>query len=349
MSSSPTRIAFVLIPRFNMFALTATIEPMRMANYFASQPVYDWEFRSIEGGPIVASNGMSQDSVPLSAPGGPWDTVFVCSSWDSERFEDASLFRWLRAMDRQGVTLASLDCGAYLLARAGLLDGAKATLHWSFIPGFAERYPEVNLQEQLFTTDRKRVTCAGGTAGLDLMLHEISRKQGPQFALTIADIILHHPVRPPETSQRQTLGGQTPELHPKVRAAIALMESNMEEPLDVPEIARRVDVSLRQLERLVRKDMGCSVVQLNTVLRLQYARVLLTNTRMSIREVSVACGFNSMSYFSRSFLRCFQRKPSDYRRAWPDSEPAPKWPGTIISTAQPRSSKRRDLAASPAN
>lgn len=347
MSSPPSRTAFVLIPRFNMLALAATIEPMRMANYFASQPLYEWEFRSVEGGPIIASNGMSQDSLPLSSPGGPWETIFVCGSWDSERFEDLSLFRWLRAMDRRGSTLASMDLGAYVLARAGLLDGAQATLHWSFIPGFAERFPTVVLREQLFTIDRRRVTCAGGTTGLDLMLHEISRKHGQQFAFAIADQILHNPVRAPETSQRHALGGQHPKLHLKVRAAIALMESNVEEPLGVPEIARRVDVSQRQLERLVRNNMGCSVVQLNKVLRLQYARVLLTNTRMSIREVSVACGFNSMSYFSRSFLRCFQRKPSGYRRAWPDSEPAPKWPGTLISIMHPQSRRRRELAPSP--
>lgn len=349
MSSPPSRTAFVLIPRFNMLALAATIEPMRVANYFGPQPLYDWEFRSIEGGPVIASNGMSQDSVPLSTPGGPWETIFVCGSWDSERFENPSLFRWLRAMDRRGATLASMDLGAYVLARAGLLGGAQATLHWSFIPGFAERFPTVVLREQLFTIDRKRVTCAGGTAGLDLMLHEISRKHGQQFALAIADQILHNPVRAPETSQRHTLGGRHPELHPKVRAAIALMESNVEEPLGVPEIARRVDVSQRQLERLVRKHMGCSVVQLNKVLRLQYARVLLTNTRMSIREVSAACGFNSMSYFSRSFFRCFQRKPSAYRRAWPDSEPAPKWPGTLLSIVQRAEREAPRLRALAAN
>ena len=99
----------------------------------------------------------------------------------------------------------------------------------------------------------------------------------------------------------------------------------------MPTIAARLDLSQRQLERLFQRHMGCSVVQFSRLLRLQYARVLLTSTRMSIREVSVACGFNSLSYFSQAFTKCFARKPSAYRQAWPESEPAPSWPGTVFS------------------
>lgn len=328
----PSRFAFVLIPRFNMMALTAAIEPLRVANYLAPRQLYDWQWLSIEGRPVTASNGMSVDTLAIGDAEGPWDVIFVCGSWDSERYDNATLFKWLRAMDRKGVTLASMDIGAYVIARAGLLAGRQATIHWSFIAGFAEQFPEVSVREQLFTIDKKRMTCAGGTAGLDLMLHEISRRHGQQLALTIADHIMHYPIKPPETSQRHTLGGAQPDLHPKVRAAIALMEATLEEPLGVPEIARKVGVSQRQLERLVQRCMGCSVVRLNQVLRLQYARVLLTNTQMSIREVSAACGFNGVSYFAQAFVKCFGKKPSEYRQAWPDSEPTPSWPGTVLSS-----------------
>ena len=109
------------------------------------------------------------------------------------------------------------------------------------------------------------------------------------------------------------------------------MERNIEEPLSVPQIAAQVGISQRQLERLFRRFMGCSAVQFNQLLRLQYARVLLTSTQLSIREVSAACGFNSMSYFSQAFTKCFEKRPSDYRQAWPDNEPAPEWPGTVFS------------------
>ena len=99
----------------------------------------------------------------------------------------------------------------------------------------------------------------------------------------------------------------------------------------MPGIAARVGISQRQLERLFKRYIGCSAVQFGQLLRLQYARVLLTSTGMSIRDVSTATGFNSMSYFSQTFARCFGKKPSEYRRAWPDQEPTPSWPGTVVT------------------
>ena len=110
-----------------------------------------------------------------------------------------------------------------------------------------------------------------------------------------------------------------------------MIEANLAEPPTVPEIASELGISQRQLERLFRRHMGCSAVQFSRLMRLQYARVLLTSTRLSIREVSAASGFNSMSYFSQSFVKCFGKKPSEYRQAWPDSEPVPSWPGTVYS------------------
>ena len=130
------------------------------------------------------------------------------------------------------------------------------------------------------------------------------------------------------------MGASTDELPPQVRSAITLIEDNVEEPWSVPRIAAELEISQRQLERLFRRHMGCSVVQYSQLHRLQCARVLLTSTRMSVREVSVACGFNSLSYFSQAFARCFERKPSDYRQAWPEDDISPSWPGTVFSLVE---------------
>jgi AraC family carnitine catabolism transcriptional activator len=151
------------------------------------------------------------------------------------------------------------------------------------------------------------------------------------LASEVADQILHYPVRRAETAQRHSLGGVSETMHPVVKAAIDLIETNIAEPPTVPDIAARLGVSQRQLERLFRRAMGCSPVQFSQLLRLQYARVLLTSTRLSIREVSAASGFNSLSYFSLVFAKCFGKKPSEYRQAWPDQEPAPSWPGTVFA------------------
>ncbi len=326
-----TQAAFVVIPRFNMMTLTTTIEPMRVANYLAPETLYDWQYLSAPGGEIVASNGMTLSTRPLSDVDPTTSIVFVCGSWGCEHYDCPELINWLRRQERRGLTLAAMELGVYVRARAGLVSARQVTTHWSWMPGFAEQYPLALVREQLFTDDRNILTCAGGIAGMDLMIYLIARRHGDQLALEIADQILHYPIRPAETAQRHTLGGVSETLHPVVKAAIGLIEANIAEPPTVPAIAAQLDVSQRQLERLFRRSMGCSPVQFSQLLRLQYARVLLTSTRMSIRDVSAASGFNSLSYFSLTFAKCFGKKPSEYRQAWPDQEPAPSWPGTVFA------------------
>jgi len=326
--ASAQKVAFVLIPRFNMTALVTTLEPLRIANYLSGQTLYDWRFLSVDGDVVTASNGMNLGSEPLGGAGDHWDAIFVCGSWDSEHYENAELFAWLRRMDRRGVTLGAMDIGAFILARAKLLSGYKATAQWSCLQAFSEQYPGTIAQEQLYVIDRKRMTSGGGIAGLDMMLHEIEQRHGRQLALEVSDQILHYPVREPDAPQRMALGSKQSELHPVVREVIAAMEENLEEPVSVPDLARTAGVSQRKLERLFRKYVGSSVISFYHVLRLQYARALLTNTNLSVREVSVASGFASMSYFTKSFSAHFGKRPREYREAWPDMDPGPIWPGT---------------------
>ncbi len=328
------RIVCVLLPRFNMMALTALIEPMRVANYLSPEPLYEWEYRSPDGGAVTASNGMTLESRTLDQAMDGADTVIVCGSWGSEHYVHQPLFNWLRRQGRSGVTMIGVELGVYALARAGLLPNRQVTTHWSCMAGFAEQFPNVETQEQLYTIDGRLMTCAGGTAGFDLMLRLISDTHGEQLAAEVADQILHYPIRSEAAPQRHTLGGATDEVHPDVKAAISLIEQNTAEPLTVPQVAKRLQVSQRQLERLFKQHIGCSIVQFSRLYRLQFARVLLTSTEMSIREVSAASGFNSLSYFSQTFSSCFGRKPSAYRRAWPTDEPAPSWPGTVFAHIQ---------------
>jgi transcriptional regulator GlxA family with amidase domain len=334
-SSDISKMAFVLLPRFNMMTLTTTIDPMRIANYLSSDPLYEWAYLSPEASDLSASNGMVLPCEPLANHREVFDSVFVLGSWGSERYVHPELFSWLRLQERKGAMICGMEIGAYVVARAGLLSGRQATTHWSHMAGFAEQFPNSHLREQLFTVDGKIMTCAGGTAGIDLALFLISQKHGEHLTREVADQILHHPMRPADFSQRHALGSTADRLHPEVEAAIKLMEENISDPLSVPEIARSIGLSQRKLERLFKRHMGCSVVQLGQLLRLQYARVLLTTTRMSIRDVSVASGFNSMSYFSQAFTRCFGRNPSEYRHAWPEREANPSWLGTVFSFTGP--------------
>jgi len=320
---------FVVVPRFNLTTLITMVETMRVANYLAPEPVFSWDIVSFDGARVVASNGMETtvatepDSLPQA------DFSFVLGSWGTEHYDNRALTAWLRKRARAGESICGVELGCYIVARAGLLDRKPATIHWSWLSGFRESFDRVDVQECLFTIDGRIMTCSGGLAGVDLMLRLIERTHGSGFSGEIADQMLHHPIRNAASPQRSTMGRGTETMLPLVREAMTLIETNIEEPLSVPEIAAALEVSQRQLERQFKKHVGCTVVQFGLLRRLQNARLLLISTDLSVREIATASGFNTLSHFAYSFGKFFGRRPSEYREAWPANEPAPSWPGSL--------------------
>ena len=341
------RVTFVIVPRFNMATLITMIEPLRVANYLAAEPLYQWEILSPDGAEIAASNGLTITAAPLDDRNRRGEVVFVLASWGAEDYAGRDLAAWLRRQARDGARLCAVELGCYLLARAGVLADRPVATHWSWAPGFQERYPDVPLVEQLYTLSDGVMTCAGGMAGVDLMLRLIADRHGEGMAGEVADQIIHQPLRPATAPQRRTLGQGTDEFPPILRAAIALIEANIAEPLPVPEIAHRLGLSQRQLERLFHKGLGCSVVQFGTLVRLQHARVLLIATKLSVREIATATGFNALSHFASAFRKCFDRRPSDYRQGWAPSEATPSWPGTLTAYIENLQRRATQAAAQP--
>ncbi len=336
------RYAFVLIPRFNMMTVTTMIEPLRIANYLSSSPRYQWEFLSFDDQRVSSSNQLSIDCQLINSQHNEkYDMVFILGSWGCEHYQQVELFNWLHRLHYNGDKLCAVEMAAYTFARARILSKKLATMHWSMMAGFAEMFPNVNLSERLYTIDRNLITCAGGTAGIDLMLHLIIQQHGENLGAEIADQMIHHPARTADMAQRRTHGGTRSHIHPYVNEAIKLIEENMVEPMSIPDIAAKIGLSQRQLERYFKTYLGCSIVQLSQLIRLQYARVLLTSTNMPIREVSAASGFNSMSHFSNVFFKRFGKKPSSYRHAWMENETTPSWPGTVFSLLESVNFKRQ--------
>ena len=324
-----THAIFVVVPRFNITTLITMIETMRVANYLAPSPLFSWEVVSFDGEEIAASNGMTTTIAAADDSLKPADFIFVLGSWGTEHYNNRRLIAWLRQRARAGQRICGVELGCYIVARAGLLDGKSATTHWSWLSGFQESFDRIETGECLFTIDNRVMTCAGGLAGVDLMLRLIEETSDSGFSGEIADQILHHPIRHASSPQRITMGRSTQSMLPLVREAMTLIDQNIEEPLKVPEIAARLDVSQRQLERHFKTHVGCTLVQFGLHRRLQNARLLLISTDLSVREVATASGFNTLSHFAYSFGKFFGRRPSEYREAWPIDEPAPSWPGSL--------------------
>ena len=326
---SETHAVFAIVPRFNLTTLVSMIEVMRIANYLLPEPTFSWDIVTFEQGGVSASNGMTLEGAKTSAEIGDADYVFVLGSWGAEHYENREMTSWVRKRHRQGDCVCSVEQGCYIVARAGLLNHKLATTHWSWLKGFEETFGDAEIIEQLFTIQDRVLTCAGGLAGVDLMLHLIAERYGAGFSGEIADQMIHHPIRPAEAPQRHTMGNRVDTMTPCVRHAILLMENNIEDPLTVPQIASELSLSQRQLERQFKRDVGCTVVQFGLALRLQNARVLLISTELSVREVATASGFNTLSHFAFSFRKFFGRRPSDYREGWPADQETPSWPGTL--------------------
>jgi len=328
-NSKTERVQFILLPRFNMATLATIIEPLRIANYIASAQIYTWYFTSPAAGTIRASNGIPIDCEDLDTTSGPATSIVLLGSWGAERYSDERLTSWLRSRTRHGTAMIGVEIGAYIFARAGLLTNRSATTHWSFFAGFAETFPQVNAVEQMFTIDGNIMTCAGGMAGIDLMLQRIADSHDEDLADEVARQMLHHFRSDESMPQRPSRNAATIDVHPVIKKVTRFLEERIEDNITIPELCAHIGVPQRKLERLFNRYVGCTVVQFYRHLRLQYARTLLVSTNMDIREISVASGFNSMSYFSHCFSKTFGRKPSQYRLAWPEEETVPSWPGTM--------------------
>jgi len=167
--------AFVLLQKFSMFSLSALLEPLRIANYCSGRNLYGWRFLSADGKDVPASTGVMVPTNPVSMDDSAWDAIIICGGWNAERYDCAELFSWLQHMGRSGIILGAIETGSYILASAGLLQGYAATIHWHCHNAFKERYPLIDLKDALYVIDRKRMTCAGGTAGLDMISCSVHR------------------------------------------------------------------------------------------------------------------------------------------------------------------------------
>ena len=309
-----TTILFLLVPSFSMIAFASALEPLRLANRAMNSRVYRWRVLTGDGQPVTASNG-----IPVAADGSYGDiagasAAIVCSGVDVQSFDHRDMTAKLRALATRGIPLGALCTGSYVLARAGLLDGHRCTIHWENFNAFREEFPDLSVTQELFEIDRARFTCAGGTAAIDMMLSVIAQQKGQDIAAQVTDQLIHHRMRDAHERQRMELRARLGVAHPKLIGVVAAMERRIEQPLSCAELAEGVGLSTRQLERLFRRYIGQAPTRYYLGLRLERARHLLLQTSMPVLSIGLACGFVSASHFSKCYSEHFHRTPSQERR-----------------------------------
>ncbi|WOH37402.1 GlxA family transcriptional regulator [Thalassotalea fonticola] len=308
-----SHVGFLLQPNFTMLALSSAIEPMRMANQLSGQTLYRWTILSEDGRSVTASDGLKIEIDSCINNHVDFDTVLVCGGVDIKSTITRKTLSWLTHLSRCNIVLGGICTGSYLLAKAGLLDGYQCTIHWELLASWQEEFPFLKSSNQLFTYDRDRITCSGGTAPMDMMLHVIAKEYGKELTTAISDMFTHENIRDENDQQRIPLQHIVGATQSKLQDVVGLMEANIEEVLCLDELANYVDLSRRQLERLFQKYLDCSPHRYYLQLRLTRARQLLKQTSMSIIEIAIACGFVSTPHFSKCYRNSFNIPPRDER------------------------------------
>ncbi len=303
------RFIFLLLNRFTMLSFACAIEPLRLANRVLGEDCYSWALAGEGGREAVCSNGVSfrldmgLDEIARD------DTVFVCGGIDVQEATTRPVLNWLRREARRGVTIGGLCTGAFTVAKAGLLEGKRATIHWENQDSFLEEFEGVKLTKSVFVADGNRMSTAGGTASIDLMLKIIADDHGEEVANSTADQLIYSQIRTDQDTQRLSIPTRIGVRHPKLSKVIQMMEANIETPISPATLAEDVGMSTRQLERLFRRYLSRSPKRYYMELRLQKARNLLMQTDMSVINVALACGFASPSHFSKCYRAHYQTTP----------------------------------------
>lgn len=307
------RHVFLLVEDLTHMAFGCAVDPLRIANLIADEKLFEWSLISENSRTVTCSNGIvtqvdyGLEDVP------PADRLFVLSGIGVQNRTTPPLMNAIRRQARRGVKVGGLCSAAWILARAGMLDGMRAAIHWDYHDAFMEEFPDVSLQRSVFVADEPVVTASGGTATADLMLHLIETRHGPDLATEVADQMVYNTVRAATAEQRLSFQARHGIRNGHLTHAIRRMSETVEEPLAPSVIAAEIGISVRQLERLFGRYLNCSPKKYQLDTRLQKARHLLLQTEMPITEIAFASGFKSSGHFSRAYRAHFGESPGKQR------------------------------------
>ena len=311
-SDSPLTVDLWLLPEVSLLSLAAVMEPMRGANRVAGRALFHWRLLSPDGEASESSSGLP---LAVSGPVDPEteaDAVISLASFEVQAYSDA-LSPALRRVARRGKALGGVEAGSWLLARAGLLAGKRATTHWEDLEAFADAHPEIDLRPDRYVVDGRLFTTGGASPALDMMLHLVRARYGYAIALDVASLFIYDQAHQGDDPQPQVSLGRLGWREPRLREAVALMEGRLDAPQPISEIAKMVGCSERRLAELFQNRLGTAPYAYYLTLRLNSGRRLAIDSALTMTEIADATGFGSASAFARAFRGRFGESPTEAR------------------------------------
>lgn len=315
---SPTlRVGFLPTHNFTLSALSLFVDTLRLAadEGDRSRPIRcQWSIMSAKPQPIRASCGLTINrTAPLSSPTDFDYVVVVGGILHGGDQTDIETIRWLKTAAAAGVTLIGVCTGSFVLSRAGLMNRRRICVSWYHVPDFADEFPDqIPVADRLYVDEGDRITCSGGAGVADLAAHLVERHIGLTPALKALHVMQVQTARGADAAQPHLPIGEGLS-DERVRRALLLMEQHIADPIAVEDIAGRIELSPRQLERLFRSTLGDGPAIVYRRMRLGHARWLIENTQKNLTTVAVETGFCDASHFARQFRAAYGFSPSELR------------------------------------
>lgn len=313
--TSPLPITFLVLPGSSLMCVASAIDPLRGANRIMGARAFDWRVVSCDGLSPATSAAM-----PIAVSGALDETsddgrvLIAVGGFGTRDFTRSRTLAVFRKLARRARGVGGVEAGAWLLARAGLLEGRAATTHWEDLEDFAAAFPEVDVRPDRYVIDGPCFTTGGASPTFDLMLHLIRARLGMAVALDVASLFIYDQARQATDAQPLVSLGRLDGLDPRLARTIGLMESHVDQPLTVAAIARRIGVTARTLEKAFSSAIGESPGAYYLRLRLSAARRLVLDTRSPMADIAARTGFSSAAAFSRAFAKSYGKPPSALRR-----------------------------------
>lgn len=308
-NSKTQELLILVLPESSMMTLSSVLDPLRAANRLSRLPLFSWQLLSLDGKPINLSCGVEikVDSQLLANNIG--DLLVVVAGFNHEFHAPSKSLVNLRKTASSFTTIFGVESGTWILARAGIISHQQVTTHWEDTENLADRYPNLEVRDERFVIDKRVWTSGGASPTFDMMLHYLRSTQNKSLALDVASAFIYKESSAPTDAQTLASIGRIEELEPRLAKVIKIMEANIEEPIAITEIAQSINLSVRSLEQLSTKYLSITPGAYYLRLRLQTARRLVLDTRLTLLEISVRAGFNSQPAFSRAYKSRFGQSP----------------------------------------
>ena len=293
-----TRAAVLVMQDTNTLSFAAAVDPMRAANRQAGRRLFEWHFVTPDARDVMLTSGLRVPAAPVQQVG-DCDVLLVVAGFDLDAQATPALLASLRRLSRSARVVAGIDGGPWIMARAGLLDGHRATIHWEDLDRFAMEFPAISVENARFVDSGARLTSGGAAPAIEMMLHLIARWHGAALSDRIAGILIYDAAATAARPQnRQNLRARH---SPATARAHAVMEASLDDPLPITVIARRLGLGLRALQMQFRARLETTPQAHYLTLRLSEADRLVCETAIPLLDVALATGFSSQASFARAY------------------------------------------------